>query len=255
MAFNVAIRTLTLRDGVSEMGVGGGIVWDSEPVSEYAECLLKARFLTETEEPFRLIETIRWSAASGFHLIERHMARLKASAGYLGFRFDEAAVRRALSAAVKEREGLQRVRLTLGVQGDCQVEAVPFALPAEGTVWRYSFAPAPVNSGDWRVHHKTTARAFYDEALKAAAPCDEVVFINERGEVTEGSRTNVFLERDGVWLTPPLTSGLLGGCLRREMIERGPKHVVEQVLRPSDLDTGQVWFGNALRGLVQGTPM
>ncbi|MFM9864343.1 MAG: aminodeoxychorismate synthase component I, partial [Micropepsaceae bacterium] len=226
-AFNVAIRTLTLRDGRAEMGVGGGIVWDSEPDAEYAECLLKARFLVDAQEPFRLIETLRWSADAGFHLIDRHLRRLAASARYFGFLFDERAVRRALAGAVDGGVGLQRMRLTLGVRGDTQVEAAPFTVPASGAVWRYSFAPVPVNSGDWRVYHKTTERAFYDDALAAAEGCDEVVFVNERGEVTEGSRTNVFVERDGVWLTPPLTCGLLDGCLRRELIENGPQRVVE----------------------------
>jgi para-aminobenzoate synthetase/4-amino-4-deoxychorismate lyase len=251
MAFNVAIRTLTLRDGAAEMGVGGGIVWDSQAASEYAECLLKARFLTEPEEPFRLIETMRWSAADGFHLLERHMRRLQTSASYFGFRFDDAAVRGALAMAVQGCEGVHRVRMTLGIRGDTQIEAEPLTLPAPGTAWRFSIAPARVSCGDWRVYHKTTARSFYDDALKASG-CDEVVFLNERGEVTEGSRTNVFLERDGVWLTPPLACGLLDGCLRRELIENGPQRVVECVLRPADLLTGRVWFGNALRGLIPG---
>jgi para-aminobenzoate synthetase/4-amino-4-deoxychorismate lyase len=252
MAFNVAIRTLTLRAGEAEMGVGGGIVWDSEPDAEYAECLLKARFLTEAEEPFRLIETMRWDAGTDFHLIERHLRRLAASAHYFGFVFDESAIRRALAAAVAGCSGLQRVRLTLGVRGDTQVETAPFVLPEAGGAWRYAFASVPVKSGDWRVYHKTTQRAFYDEALAAADGCDEVVFVNERGEVTEGSRTNVFLERDGVWLTPPVASGLLDGCLRRELIENGPQRVVECVLRPDDLRDGKIWFGNALRGVIPG---
>jgi para-aminobenzoate synthetase/4-amino-4-deoxychorismate lyase len=252
MAFNVAIRTLTLRDGRSEMGVGGGIVWDSEPDAEYAECLLKARFLVDAEEPFRLIETMRWSADGGFHLIERHLRRLQASARHFGFLFDERQIRRALDGAVAPAERLQRVRLTLGVRGDTQVEAAPLFLPQADAVWRYAFAETAVSSSDWRVYHKTTQRAFYDEALAAAEGCDEVVFVNERGEVTEGSRTNVFVERDGVWLTPPLSSGLLDGCLRRELIENGPQRVVESVLRPDDLEGGKVWFGNALRGLIPG---
>ncbi|MEQ1867096.1 MAG: aminotransferase class IV family protein, partial [Micropepsaceae bacterium] len=200
----------------------------------------------------RLIETLRWSADAGFHLIERHLRRLAASAGYFGFRFDEHAIRRALAAGVDGAECLQRVRLTLDVRGDTQVEAAPFAPHASDTVWRYAFAPAPVNSTDWRVYHKTTHRGFYDDALAAADGCDEVVFVNERGEVTEGSRTNVFVERDGVWLTPPVASGLLDGCLRRELIENGPQRVEERVLRPEDLLNGQVWFGNALRGLIPG---
>ncbi len=254
MAFNVGIRTLVLRDGVAEMGVGGGIVWDSDAASEYAECLLKARFLTEADEPFRLIETIRWTPGEGFHLLERHLDRLRASSRYFGFVFDEAAIRQALTAAVEAREDLQRVRLTLGVHGDTQIEAEAFELPEADTVWRYAISERRTDSGDWRFHHKTTLRALYDEAFAAertATGCDEVVFLNERGEVAEGSRANIFVERDGVWLTPPLSSGVLDGCLRRELIENGLRRVVERVLFPTDLGRGTVWFGNALRGLIR----
>jgi len=254
-AFNVGIRTLAIRGGAIEMGVGGGIVWDSEPAAEYAECLLKARFLTERAAPFRLIETMRWGAGEGFHLLGRHLRRLRSSSGYFGFVFDEARIRSALSAAVAQKDGPQRVRLTVGPRGDAEVEAAAFAPSAPDTVWRYAFAPSPVDSGDWRVHHKTTRRDFYDDAMAAAqaqSQCDEVVFLNERGEVTEGSRTNVFVERDGIWLTPPLSCGLLDGCLRRELIESGPQRVIERVLRPEDLRQGNVWFGNSLRGLVRG---
>ncbi len=255
MAFNVSIRTLSWRDGTIEMGVGGGIVWDSEPASEYVECLLKARFLTEPHEPFRLIETMRWTPGDGFHLLERHLARLRSSSGYFGFVFNERDVRGALDRAIKGKDGAQRVRLTLGAGGDAQVEAQPFVPTEAGAVWRFAVADKAVDSGDWRLHHKTTLRGLYDEALarqKAMNACDEVVFVNERGEITEGSRTNVFVERDGVWFTPPLSSGLLDGCLRRELIENGPQRVVECALRPEDMGTGTVWFGNALRGLIRG---
>ena len=252
MAFNVAIRTLVLRDGAAEMGVGGGIVWDSDAAAEYEEALLKARFFTDVQEAVRLIETMRWSPDGGFYLLQRHLARLSASSRYFGFVCDEARVRRALDAAAAAKDEVQRVRLTLGERGDVEVTTASFSAMPPGAVWRYAVAATAVDSGDWRVHHKTTARDFYDHALSAATGCDEVVFLNERGEVTEGSRTNIFVERDGVWLTPPLSSGLLNGCLRRELIENGPQRVVERVLHPADLARGTVWFGNALRGLVRG---
>ena len=253
MAFNVAIRTLVLRDGVAEMGVGGGIVWDSEAASEYDECVLKARFLSEAREPFRLIATIRWTPGQGFYLFDRQLKRLRLSAAYFGFVWDGQSVSRALTGAVDGKSETQRVRLTIGERGDVRVEAEPFALPRSDAVWRYAMATTTIDSSDWRVYHKTTARAFYDEARETSG-CDEVVFLNERGEITEGSRTNIFVERDGTWLTPPLSCGLLDGCLRREMIENGLQRVVESVLRPDDLTNGHVWFGNALRGLVRGVP-
>ncbi len=251
MAFNVAIRTISVRDGRAEMGVGGGIVWDSEASSEHAECLLKARFLTEQLDAFRLIETMRWCSGSGFHLIGRHLARMKRSSRYFGFRFDETSVRRHLESVVAGAEGTKRVRVTLGVRGDTQVEAETIELPDGDTVWRFALSTVRVNSRDWRLYHKTTRREPHDEALARSA-CEEVVLTNERGELTEGSRTNLFVERDGVWLTPPLSSGVLAGCLRQEMLESSDLKVFEQVLYAEDLASGTVWFGNSLRGLVRG---
>jgi para-aminobenzoate synthetase / 4-amino-4-deoxychorismate lyase len=251
MAFNVAIRTLVLRDGWSEMGVGGGIVWDSDAAAEYDEALLKARFFTDTPEAVRLIETLRWTPEGGFHLLSRHLARLSGSSRYFGYVCQQARVRRALDAAVAGKDEPQRVRLTLGERGDVDVTTAAFSATPTGAVWRYALAETAVDSQDLRVRHKTTARGFYDQALASAPECDEVVFVNERGEVTEGSRTNIFVEHSGVWLTPPLSSGLLDGCLRRELIENGPQRVVERVLYPADLARGTVWFGNALRGLVR----
>jgi branched-subunit amino acid aminotransferase/4-amino-4-deoxychorismate lyase len=81
---------------------------------------------------------------------------------------------------------------------------------------------------------------------------DEVILMNERGELTEGCRSTLFIERDGLWLTPPLAAGLLDGCLRREMLENDPQRTIESTLTPRDLETGTVWFGNALRGLIKG---
>jgi len=254
MAFTVGIRTLLLRDGVAEMGVGGGIVWDSNAASEYAECMLKARFLTDAHERFRLIETMRWTKEDGFHLLARHLKRLEASSRYFGFRFNERAVLRALTAATQDCEGVQRVRLTLGMRGDLQVEAEPIALPVADAIWRFAIAEARRDSRDPRTRHKTSLRALLERELatqRAASDCDEVVFLNERNEVTEGSRTSVFVECEQELLTPPLSSGVLDGCLRRELIENGPRRVVETTLYPSDLERGTVWLGNSLRGLVR----
>ncbi len=254
-AFNVAIRTLSIRDGRAQMGVGGGIVWDSDSASEYAECLLKARFLTETKPNFYLIETMRWSPQEGFFLFKRHLARLVRSARYFGFVCDQNLVRDHLIAVIANERSPQRVRLTLDADGNIQVTIAPFVAEAPDTVWRYAISERRTNSADPLFHHKTSARDLYDgewRRLRDASGADDVIFLNERGEVTEGSRTTVFLERDGHWLTPPLTSGVLDGCLRRELIERADPVIQEQVLTVNDLASGQIWLGNALRGLIRG---
>ena len=77
--------------------------------------------------------------------------------------------------------------------------------------------------------------------------------VNERDEVTEGSRTNVFIRRNGNLLTPPPSSGLLDGCLRKALIESG--ECAEAVLSLADLAQAEdVYLGNSLRGLVPAKP-
>ncbi len=254
-AFNVAIRTLTVRGNKVQMGVGGGIVWDSEPASEFAECLLKARFFTETAPSFHLIETLRWSPGEGFFLFRRHLSRLVRSARYFGFVCDQRLVRDRLVAAVAQAEGPLRVRLTLDARGDAQVTISPFALHEPGAVWRFAISDRQTDSSQAIYHHKTSSREIYDgewQRLRDALGTDEVVFLNERGDITEGSRSTIFVERDGRWLTPPLECGVLDGCLRRELIEAANPVVEERILTIDDLSSGQVWFGNALRGLIPG---
>lgn len=247
--FNVAIRTLTIRNGRGEMGIGGGVVHDSRAESEYAECLLKARFFEVARRDIELIETLRYEG--GFVRIERHLARMAASAPHFGLRFDEQAARQALARAVVpaahegELRGPQRVRLTLDEAGRHQATAAP--LGANPAHWTWSISPERVHSADVLYRHKTTWRDMY-ECEVARLGTDEVVFLNEHGEVAEGARSNVFVRRGSRLLTPPLGAGLLNGCLRAEMVERGEAE--EARLMPADLD-GEVWFGNSLRGLVR----
>jgi branched-subunit amino acid aminotransferase/4-amino-4-deoxychorismate lyase len=73
------------------------------------------------------------------------------------------------------------------------------------------------------------------------------LFLNERGEVGEGTITNVVFDRGEGLRTPPLASGCLPGILRAELLERGAR---EEVLRAEDLPRVRLWVGNALRGLV-----
>ena len=253
MSFNVAIRTLSLTDDGGTLGIGGGIVWDSDAASEIAEARLKARFFTEAPVPFRLLETMRWTRGEGIHLQEHHLARLAESARHFGFRFDRDRLLSHVAQVTSGLEGAHRLRVTLGLRGDTQVETFPLEpAPAE---WTFAVSPEPVSSLDWRLHHKTTRREPYEalERLKLNHPdLQEVLLVNERGELTEGCRSNLFIERDGIWLTPPVSSGLLNGCLRREMLVHGPQRTMEAVLYPHDLAHGTIWFGNALRGLVRG---
>jgi len=245
---NVAIRTLELgADGRGKLGVGSGIVADSQPAAEWQECLLKSRFLRDCDPGLLLIETLRREDGQ-YPRLAGHLERLRRSATWLGFPCDEARVAELL--AEQPSAGIWRVRLTLAKDGSVDVQAFQLVVEPSGTR-RAELAATNIESNHALRRHKTTDRALYDEALKALdgdPQLFDVVFLNERGEVAEGARSNVFVERDGVLLTPPLASGALPGVLRAALLADGRAR--EAFLWPGDLADG-FWLGNALRGLVQ----
>jgi para-aminobenzoate synthetase/4-amino-4-deoxychorismate lyase len=258
MFLNVAIRTLVLHaDGRGEMGIGSGVVFDSVADVEFDECLLKAEFLTKPLPPVGLIETLRWERGSGYVLLDRHLSRLAASAESFAIEHDAGAARMALLRATRNLDGDRwRVRLMLDEDGEITVSVQPLRPLAEPLC--YAVSDRPVSSGDRFLYHKTTRRGFYDEELarmRAATDCDEVLFVNERGELTEGSWTNLFVRRGRKLLTPPVACGLLDGTLRRELLETRPGEVEEAVLRRQDLARAEaVFLGNSVRGLLRAHP-
>lgn len=245
---NVAIRTLELgADGHGKLGVGSGVVADSRPAAEWQECLLKSRFLRECDPGLLLIETLRREDGR-YPRLAGHLERLRRSAAWLGFACDEARVAELLAA--QPVTGTWRVRLTLAKDGRLDVQAFPLGVEPSGPR-RAALAAVSIESGYPLRRHKTTDRAQYDAALKVLdsdPQLFDMVFLNERGEVAEGGRSNVFVERDGVLLTPPLASGALPGVLRSALLADGRAR--EGVLWPDDL-AGGFWLGNALRGLVR----
>jgi para-aminobenzoate synthetase / 4-amino-4-deoxychorismate lyase len=219
--FNVAIRTAVIdRDSNRiEYGLGGGIVWDSTSSAEYAECLLKARIVTDAPPSFELLETLLWEPASGYFLLHEHLRRLRDSAHYLDVPADIAQVEAALLAAVPPSTARpQRVRLQVSRAGAIQlsVQPAPESAPA-----RVAIAPAPVNRSNPFLYHKTTHREMYDQAKAACPGYDDVLLWNEAGEVTESTIANIAIERDGRFVTPPVRCGLLAGVYRGVLLAQG----------------------------------
>jgi para-aminobenzoate synthetase/4-amino-4-deoxychorismate lyase len=246
--FNVAIRSLVIEAGQScaRMGLGSGIVADSRAGDEWRECLAKGAFVADPEKRFDLIETMRFDPREGMPDLERHLARMKASADALGFPFDRHDARNELQAVTFRLPGVSRVRLMLSPSGAVAVEVRPLE-PGPDAPVDVAIVSLPVSSDDFRLRHKTSDRSFYDEARRAAGTF-EVVFSDDAGFLTEGSFTNLFVERDGILVTPPLARGLLPGVLRARLIEEG--RAVEGDLVAADLAAGFL-LGNALRGLIQ----
>lgn len=255
--FNVAIRTLFIdRSGQAEMGIGSGIVYDSDDVAEYEECLLKAKFLTEPDQPFQLIETMRWQSETGYYLLENHLARLAASAHHFGIPCDIADIRKALTDLPTEfSDGTMRVRLLLDQDGVVTLTHMSTSLPGADAILTYVVSGHTVDSRDHHRYHKTTNRELLDAEyarLTQATGCDEVLFLNEKGEITEGSRSNLFVDLDGSLVTPPVSCGLLDGTLRRALLDSPDSTITERILRPADLDEAtRVFLGNSVTGLVE----
>jgi para-aminobenzoate synthetase/4-amino-4-deoxychorismate lyase len=247
--FNVAIRTIELMPGNrGRLHVGSGIVADSSANSEYAECWSKARFLTELPSDFALLETLLLEGGE-LKRLGAHLERLRQSANFFGFKYDESRVRETLlRTQQKNLEGSHRVRLTVEKRGrtDVQVRALT-DLPEQLS---FVIAPKRVASNDPLLRHKTTARSLHDRVLRGLkAECFDALFFNEREELTEGARSNVFLVKNGVWFTPPVEGGLLDGVMRQEIL-RTRLVRVQKLYRNDLLNADAVYLSNALRGLV-----
>lgn len=250
-SFNVAIRTLTVKDRMCELGIGGGVVWDSRADAEYDECLLKARFIDAARTPLTLIETLRY--AQTFTRLDLHLVRMAHSAQTFAIPFDRETALQILNAAVAGANTDLRVRLTLDETGHFACTTTPIG--EAPTHWNFTLSPHRVQSSDQLLRHKTTWRDLYKSEHARAAretSSDEVLFLNERGELAEGSRSNIFLRQNGRLYTPPQSAGLLNGCLRQELLANAD--CTERTLYPADLTTGEIYLGNSLRGLIRSYP-
>ena len=264
--FSVAIRTLVLgapgTDGLrrGELGIGSGIVHDSVADEEYAECQLKARFVTALDPGLSLFETMR-ATRDGVPLLDWHLARLQRSATAFGFPVDRAALADHVArvCASLEGEGAYRMRLSLAPDGVATVSAAP--LPPLHATWdapvRLLVAPQSREATHSLPSHKTTLRAGYDAAWQTAERegAFDAVFFNADGTLAEGGRSTVLVKLDGAWWTPPLSAGVLHGVMRAVLLEDatpwldGPLR--ERSLTRADVARAEaIAVCNALRGVM-----
>ncbi|MEO6835113.1 MAG: chorismate-binding protein [Candidatus Tumulicola sp.] len=248
--WNVAIRTAQLdcTSGLGTYDAGGGIVADSSANDEWAEVRLKSRFLRDARnDAFAVLETLGADADDA--TAAAHLARLERSAAAFGIAFDFASVSLALRAARLDAGGLIRVRL--GLDGSFSIKTEPRA-DVPPAILRVCFDAGRVWSRDPFLRHKTSWRPAHDAAAKRAdaLACFDGLLQNERGELTEGARTNLFVESEGTLWTPPLAAGLLPGILRNRIVSDGQAH--ERVITPEHVRAADaVYVGNSARGLLR----
>jgi para-aminobenzoate synthetase / 4-amino-4-deoxychorismate lyase len=252
--FNVAIRTLVkiAEQENWHLGLGSGIVADSNASDEWSECLLKAQFLKTNIPNFDLFETMAWQPDKGFVDFDRHIARLQQSATYWGFSFEETECKKKAQSFARHLNSPSRVRLMMSPNGLIIFQAQPLT-PAPTIPARIVLAPIHLNSDMPFLYHKTTHRTFYDDIRKKLADetgCYECIFRNEKNEMTEGSFTSLFVRKNGILRTPALSCGLLPGILRQQMLDNGT--AIEAVLSLADLQNADaLYIGNSLRGLIE----
>jgi len=236
-AFSVAIRTIKIdkENGKGEVGLGSGIVWESEPEKEYEETILKSEFLTSLVNPFELIETMLVEDGNIF-LFGTHLERLKKSAQYFLFIYNEKKIREIIEARLAElsSELKYKLRLTLNKWGKVNIKISSVAeLPK---LIKVVVSNKRINTRNTFQYFKTTNRKLYDEEYEKykSKGFFDVIFLNEKEEVAEGSITNIFIKKNDIWLTPHSSSGILPGVYRNYFINISTE-IEETILTLNDL--------------------
>jgi para-aminobenzoate synthetase/4-amino-4-deoxychorismate lyase len=247
-SFNVAIRTVVVdaESGAAEYGVGGGITFDSSAENEFEETVAKARVLTARRPPFELFETMRRDPDGAINRLDEHVTRLRDSAAYFGFAFDEDEVRARLGTTGSDPERAVKIRLALARNGHLTLATTPLERGAPEPL-RLALDDVPVDPADVFLFHKTTLRRRYEEARTRFPDHDDVVLMNIRGEATETTIANIAIEHDGRWWTPPLDAGLLPGTERAALLTEGA--IAERSVTVEELrNAGGIAVFSSVRG-------
>jgi para-aminobenzoate synthetase/4-amino-4-deoxychorismate lyase len=232
-SFSVGIRTVVIDSatGDAEYGIRSGITYDSDPRSEYEEAALKARILSYGRSDFELLETMRWRPSSGWYWRDLHLDRLQESAAYFGIPLDIGAAVARLDAAVQGSDE-SRVRMTVSWRGKVGITVQPFP-KSEPSVVAVAIDLDPVDTSSPFLFHKTTRRDVYDERLARHPNADDVLLVNDHGEVTESTIANIAVRLGETWFTPPVEAGCLAGIYRRVLLDEG--RLVERPITVTDV--------------------
>ena len=233
-SFSVGIRTVVIdaESGDAEYGIGGGVTFDSDPRAEYEEAALKSRILTHGRSDFALIETMRWGPTTGWYWLDLHLDRLESSAEYFGVPVQREVLVERLNAEV-DGGGESRVRISVDRLGRVDISVQPHADEQRRPV-TVAVDTKPVDSSSPFLYHKTTRREVYEERRQRHPEADDVLLVNERGELTESTIANVAVRLGGQWCTPPIDAGCLPGIYRHVLLDQG--EIVERTIRLRELE-------------------
>lgn len=257
--FNVPIRTLEINENTRQavFGIGSGIVSDSQPAAEWKESLAKARFFMGLARDYQLIETMRWDPVAGYRDLNPHMQRLKKSVRVFNLpcKINEITGQLlALARNFKTKSKAYRVRLLLHADGRVKFETLPLDGRPGDSLPTIKISRCKVHSRNLFLYHKTTNREMYNREYQKARQqgLADVLFTNEYGAVTEGAITNLFIRKGEVWLTPPISDGLLPGVERIRQLRSKKRRIVEKRIYRRDLIAAdEIYLANSVRGFFQ----
>ncbi len=251
--FSVAIRTPVIYNQTAVMGVGSGIVWDSDPQDEYRECLLKMDFLKAKQQDFHIYESLLWDGGAYF-LRDYHAQRMAAGAAYFSFSFDEDLYHKKLEENLNtlNNGSAYKVKILLDRKGLFTITNERIESTKQNGL-RIALCGRHVSSSDPFLYHKTTKRDLYNKVLKKAQAKGfwDVTFCNERGEITEGCRSNIIIKEKGGLFTPPVSCGLLAGTMRRYLIEVEHSVTEDVISLPRLKAAEEIYMCNSVRKMVK----
>lgn len=249
--FSIPIRTIEISGNNGVMGIGSGIVHDSKAAPEYKECLGKASFLAELANNHSIIESILLKNGRYF-LLNLHLKRIQKSAAFFGIKFRRGDFKKALkNLRLKNPRGEFKARVLLAPDGKIRAQAARLVPLSGGKI---AISPLKTDSLNIYLYHKTENRAFYDNDFKRykRKGFADVIYTNEKGEITEAHSSNIFAEINGVFYTPPVSCGLLPGTFREYLLKKNPSLYKERVLYPKDLkNADNLYLVNSVRGFVK----
>lgn len=255
--FNVSIRTVEIdksnllevnANSAGRIGLGAGITWGSDAKDEYKEVIAKGVFVTQPVKEFEIFTSLLFEKGKPF-LLDQHIKRLKQTADYFLFFFDKKNLFAELEkyfSALSEKK-IYKIKVSLNKFGKISLTKREI----KNQVKRYAKVVIPnkkIDENNPYQYFKTTQRDLYDAEYNKYCNegFDEVLFLNKQNRIAEGAITNIFINVNGRWNTPPLSSGILNGVYRNYFMNN--HHVVEEILSINDLKKAdKIILTNAVR--------